>query len=381
MNDNRYQQWLDDYRGGRLSRRRFMQLLGVGGAALGLAGPLALRSGRALAAVEQVRFDGWGGSVSEALREHAFDPYTKATGVKVVDGTFAGVDEFFTRVRTSAPGTFNVFHSSGVFDYVRYVDAELDVTLDEAKIPNLKFVLPGLMEPFRKLSDGGLSAVPYDYGTTGLAYNTEVISEDEIREKGAKILLDKTYEGRLGGISDWRTQCWYGALMTDQDPNNVEDLDAMWNALREHRKLLRKYWSSGAELMSLLSSGEIVATQGWSGRIATLQKEGFPIGYYDPSNTFAWQEAMFVLRGSPMEEVHELLNFMLEPEVAIAVSEAQGYPPSLDPTQVDLPESVTSLPAFDPNGDLAGRTFADPRYWNGVQPEWSKMFSRIERGF
>ncbi|HEY9573824.1 MAG TPA: extracellular solute-binding protein, partial [Pusillimonas sp.] len=218
-------------------------------------------------------------------------------------------------------------------------------------------------------------------GTTGLAYNTDVISKEEIEEKGVQILVDPKYKGKLGGIDDWRTQCWYGALISGQDPNDVKDLDAMWDALRKHRSMIRKYWTSGAELMSLLSTNEIVATQGWSGRIATLQSKGFPIGYAEPKGTFAWQEDMFVLRGSPMAESEQLLNFMLAPEVAIAVSEAQGYPPSLDPTKVKLPETVTKLPAFDPTGTLEGRTFADPRYWNGVQKKWSKMFERIKSGF
>lgn len=360
-----------------LSRRKFIKSVSAAGLGLGLMNSPLM----ALAAAKEVRFDGWGGSVSEALRKYAFDPYTKETGVKVIDGTFAGVDEFFTRVRTSKPGTFNIFHSSGVFDYVRYIDAGLGANLDESKIPNLKNVLEPLIAPFRKLSDGGLSAIPYDYGTTGIAYNKDIISEEEIKEKGAKILIDEKYKGRLGGISDWRTQCWYGAITSGQDPNNIEDEDAMWDVLRKQRSLLLKYWSSGADLMELLSSGEIVATQGWSGRIATLQKEGLAIGYYEPKNTFAWQETMFVLKGSPMDETEELLNFMLDPEVAIAVSEAQGYPCSLNPTKVDLPESVTSLPAYDPTGKLKDLTFADPRYWNGVQPKWSKMFGRIERGF
>lgn len=377
MPDTKYDHLLEQYQHGALSRRGFLSALAASAAAVGLAGGPAA----ALAAVKSVRFDGWGGSVSDALRKYAFEPYTKKTGIKVVDGTFSGVDEFYTRVRTSTPGTFNIFHSSGVFDYVRYVDAHLDVKLDESRIPNLKNVLPRLVEPFRKLSGGRLSAVPYDYGTTGIAYNTKAISKDEIEEKGVQILVDEKYKGKLGGINDWRTQCWYGALISGQDPNEVKDTDAMWAALRKHRSMLRKYWTSGAELMSLLSTNEIVATQGWSGRIATLQQKGFPIGYYEPRNTFAWQESMFVLRGSPMDEAEQLLDFMLAPKVAIAVSEAQGYPPSLDPAKVHLPDSVTSLPAFDPTGTLEGRTFADPRYWNGVQKEWSKTFERIKSGY
>ncbi|NIR44161.1 MAG: spermidine/putrescine ABC transporter substrate-binding protein, partial [Gemmatimonadetes bacterium] len=57
-----------------------------------------------------------------------------------------------------------------------------------------------------------------------------------------------------------------------------------------------------------------------------------------------------------------LLNFMLEPEVAIAVAEGQNYPPALDPTKVDLGDEVPNLPAFDPSGTLSALNFFDPAY-------------------
>lgn len=62
-------------------------------------------------------------------------------------------------------------------------------------------VLQPMIDPFRKLTPK-LSAVPYDYGTTGIAYNTKVISPDEAKEKGAALLLDKKYAGKVGGYSD-----------------------------------------------------------------------------------------------------------------------------------------------------------------------------------
>ena len=39
----------------------------------------------ALAAVSEVRFDGWGGVVQEAIDKYAFQPYTAKTGIKVTD--------------------------------------------------------------------------------------------------------------------------------------------------------------------------------------------------------------------------------------------------------------------------------------------------------
>ncbi len=379
----RYQELLDRYRSGDIDRRTFLTLLGAASLGVGLTGgPLKGLQRQALAAKpDSVRFDGWGGVVSEAFRKYAFDPYTEKTGIDVIDGTFASGDEYLNRVKAGQPGEFNIFHASGVFDYARYVNLGYDVVLNEDNIPNLKYVMPALVKPFRAVTNGKLSAAPYDYGTTGLAYNTEQISKEEMEKKGARILIDPKYKGKIGGWGDWRTRIWYGALQTDQDPNDIKDMDVVWDAIRQHRDLVLKYWGSGAELMSLLAEEEIYVTEGWSGRIAALQEQGHPIGYHDPKNGYAWQECLMVLKGSPLEACEELLNFMLEPEVAIAVAEGQNYPPALDPTKVDLGDKIPTLPAFDPTGKLENLTFADPGYWNGHEGEWSKKFGRVQKGY
>ena len=194
----RYERLRERFRNGDLDRRHFLGLLGAAGAAYGLVTPY-----RALAQdVSEVRFDGWGGVVSEALRANAFDPFTQATGVTVVDGTFGGGDEYLSRVKASQPGEYNIAHLSGVFDYARYHGLGLTSELNEANIPNLEYVIPKLVDVFRKVSDGTLSCVPYDYGTTGLAYNRKHISDEEMKEKGAKILIDEAHKGKIGGWSD-----------------------------------------------------------------------------------------------------------------------------------------------------------------------------------
>ncbi|WP_299436117.1 extracellular solute-binding protein [uncultured Rhodospira sp.] len=379
----RLERLLERYRNGDIDRRGFLGLLGAAGLGAGLAGgPMALMARHARAAdPAQVRFDGWGGVVSEAFREYAFQPYTEKTGIEVVDGTFGGADEYLARVKASQPGEFNIAHLSGVFDYARYHGLDLSTTLNEDNIPNLDLVITTLQEPFRKITGGNLSAVPYDYGTTGIAYNRKHVSDDEAKAQGADLLVNPDFKGKIGGWGEWKTRIWYAALQTGQDPNNIQDMDAVWEKLREHRALLLKYWNSGAELMSLLAEEEIYVTEAWSGRVKALQEQGHDIGYLDPPGGLAWQECLFVIKGSPMEACEELLNFMLEPEVAIAVAEGQNYPPALDPNKVDLPESVTSLPAFDPTGTLESLNFFDPDYWNSNEQEWSKTFGRVQKGY
>jgi len=379
--DVRLQRLLARYQEGRISRRTFLGLLGAAGVTAGLAGPFPgwLRAARA--EVSQIRFDGWGGIVSEAFREYAFDPYTEATGIQVVDGTFGSEEEHFTNVRAAQEGEYNIHLSSGLTKYKQFTDAGYGASLDESRIPNLANVMEAMLTPFRAITPDGLAAVPYDYGTTGLAFNTNHVDEAEVREIGANILLKPELKGKISGFGDWQTRVWYGALQTGQDPNAVEDIEAIWEKIREGRDLVLKYYSSGAELMDLLAKEEVYVMDAWSGRIAGLQNQGHPVAFYNPPNGYGWMEDLFVMKGSPQPQTEELLNYMLEPAVAIAVAEGQNYPPALDPTKVELTETIHNLPAFDPTGTLDGLTFADPVFWTAHDAEWRKAWGRIEKGF
>ena len=373
----------DAYRNGRLSRRHFIKYLGLAGACLGLSGLPFGAAVRSAWAAKSIRFDGWGGSVSEAFRKHAFKPFTDATGIEVIDGEFGDMNSYLTRVKASYPpgGEFNIAHLSAVFDYARYAELGFASVLDESKIPNLKNVMVSMIKPLRDITKGTLSAVPYDLGQTGIAYNTKHISKEKAEKLGASLLWDKGLKGKLGSWEgDFRTNMWYAALHTGQSPNNMTDLAAIWAALREQRSLMKKYWASGAELMSLLANEEIYATVAWSGRVAALQQEGHPIGYLSPKGTYSWMEYLFVLKGTDLEIAQKLLNFMLEPAAAIAVAEGQNYPPSLDPSKVELTDKIKKMPAFDPTGKLDGYLFANPAYWNANQVEWTEKWDRIKAG-
>ncbi|MBT4265081.1 MAG: extracellular solute-binding protein [Deltaproteobacteria bacterium] len=371
-----------EYKAGRLPRREFVRYLCLSGAAIGLMGGPFGMARKALAA-QSIRFDGWGGTVSDAFNKYAFKPFSKATGIKVIDGEFGNADSYLTRVKASYPpgGEYNLAHLSGVFDYKRYVDLGFDTVLDESKIPNLKNVMPAIMEPYRAITNGKLSAVPYDYGLTTIAYNSKYISDYKAKKLGAGLLWDRSLKGKLGSWTDWRTNIWYAALKTEQDPNNIKDLEAVWGALREQRNLIKKYWASGAEQMSLLANEEVYASIVWSGRVKTLQNQGHKhLKLLIPDGAFSWQECIFVMKGTDLKIAHKLLNYMLEPDCAFEVARGQSYPSSLDPTKVDTPADVASLPGFDETGTLNGYLFADPGYWNSKQVEWAEKWDRIMAG-
>jgi len=379
----RYEQLRERLGNGDVDRRTFLRLLGMAGIASGVTGgAMSALNRQAFAAGTELHFEGWGGVVSEALRKHAFDPYEAKTKNKVIEATFGGEEEVLTKIKAAGSlDGHNLIHSSGVPWYKRWVDNGYASKLNEDNIPNMANVMDSIIAPFRAVTPDSLSAVPYDYGTTGIAYNTEKVTEAEAKELGANLLLKKDLKGKIGGWGgDWVTRAWYGALQSGQNPNAIEDWDAVWEKVREHRGLVVKYWESGAELMDLLAKGEIYVTDAWSGRVAALQAQGHPIGYIDPKDGYAWMESMFVLKGSPMAEAEELLNFMLSPETSIAVAEGQKYPPALDPNKVKMTKVIEGLPAYDPTGKLDNLVFQDPGKWGAVEKKQKKQWNRIKKG-
>ena len=278
-----------------MPRRSFLSL---GGASLG-ALSLATRRSAVAAPPTQVRFDGWGGPVQKALSKNAFQPFMSLTGVSVNENSFADEADILKKLSTAKPGDFQVVHSFGLDAYKRYVDAGWASQITEANIPNLQNVMGAIIAPLRKIAPK-LSGIPFDYGTSGVAYNKKFISDMEAQQKGAMLLVDQKYVGKISGFRDMRTRVWYAALQTNQDPNNISDMGAIWAKVREFRGLATGFWRSGVELMEVLINEDVIVADSWSGRIAALQQQGHPIGFVNPQGCYAWMETLMILKGASM---------------------------------------------------------------------------------
>ncbi len=114
----------------------------------------------------------------------------------MVEGEFGDTEEFLSLVKAAQPGDYNVFLVSGVYDYARFCKAGFGDAINEANIPNLAKCSAGDPEAFRSRSEGKLSAVPFDYGVTGLAYNRKYISDEEAKAQGVKLQFDREVQGQ-----------------------------------------------------------------------------------------------------------------------------------------------------------------------------------------
>jgi len=369
---------IERHRNGDLGRRSFLGMLGMAAAQVGLVGTgLGAFATRAVAA-ESLRYDGWGGVAQEGFTKLVLDPFTKKTGVTVTQGSFGSMEEFMTQVRAGRAGQYNLASLNTRLVYKQFYDLGLLEPMDETKIPRLDTVSKTAIDGYKSLSKGELCAVPSILSVVGILYNTGTISPEQAKAKGADILIDPDYKGHIVGEDNWFKRIWYAALQAGQDPNDIKDMDAIWDKIRESRSMVVKYWSSGAEQMNLMANGTALVSDGWGVRWFHLKEQGYPIGLAFPDGIYADIGGMMTLKGAPLEATYAMIDILLTPEVQWELAIEQGNTPLLDPDKVAIPEKVkAAVSGYDENGKLRLHAMADPDYWSANAAQWQKQYQRV----
>ena len=181
----------DGMMSGKLSRRRFQQILGAAGVSL-VATPMIPRLAAA-AAADQATFFTWGGYDDPA----AFGPYIAKHGEPPNLATFGGSEEALTKMR--AGYVVDVSHpcNQGI---PRWVATGLFQTVDTSRLSNWPDIMPELWQLEGNVADGKPYMVPWDWGQTSVTYRTDLF-DLEGQEESWGMLWDERYKGRLGSLA------------------------------------------------------------------------------------------------------------------------------------------------------------------------------------
>lgn len=246
----------------------------------------------------------WGGIFQKAQREAYFDPFEKATGIKVIDVSPPRAAKVKAMVESKNVEWDIVYAASGIFgtclrqglvervDY-KYFDKK---TLDE--------LYPECKQPY---------AVGNFYFSISMAYNTTVYSKENHPRSWAEFWDVKKFPGprTLHDASVAGAGQWEFALLADGVPMDKlydsPDLERAFRKLKEIKPYVVKWWKEGQEGAQLLVDKEAVLGAPYDGRITKLRQEGAPVEV-EFNQGCLYLEYMFIPKGAPNYE--NALKFM-----------------------------------------------------------------------
>ncbi len=371
-------------RGRRLTRRGALGAI-AGGSITGLAG--CLGGGGSSAGDDELtdtlRFYSWGGSTQEALTTHLIEPFEEEYDVTVEQSSFSSQDKMLANVRSNPPGSYDVIMPSLSGSY-NAVKQDLVEPLRLDNIDTWSNLLPAFQDYNQAGTGDDRYVAPLYYGTVGMVYNDDHVSGSP--PFSWELTWDQAYEGTLTLEGFAFVRVFTTALALGMDPNKMEGdagsyeegIQQVYDAMAEQHDLVEKYWTSGQEQTSLYSNETAVVGDGWSGRILSLQEDGYDnLNYTIPEEgAFGWSDTFAVAKGAENRFTAEkFIEFAYRPENIEKLSPDIGYPPATGATTSE----IEALPDYDPTGGDRLK-FQDQKFKEDHQEDWNSTFEQIKLG-
>lgn len=360
---------LERFRKGSISRRDFLNRTGLGFATAVMASGMGLGSGlltsKAYAAAKDI-----GDRVTLATWPNYhdtanFDAFAKATGANVQVNVFGSNEEMLAKLQAGGSG-WDVFVPTN-YTITTYTDLDLIEPLDLSKIPNFKadayekrFMEPGIV-------DGKVYAVPKNWGTTGIVFNSSRIKT----MTSWKEFFDVTRDYGSGGtiVHDYQLTTignalkYFGYSFNSVDEKELADAEKLLLDCKPH------LYAITSDYQPPLRNGDAWMSMCWTGDGSQLHRDMPEMQYVlGKEGGELWSDFFAIPKSAENKEAaYALINYLLDPQVNKGEVMAHGYPSG--DTRVDalLPPEMLNDPIMYPAAELlnalefgAAATLVDP---------------------
>lgn len=270
--------------------------------------------------------------------------FEKETGIRVVQANFENEESMLAKLQQ--PGVhFDVVVASNELVPTLIREGLLG-TLEPAKIPNLRHLDPRFVRP--PYDPDGTHAVPYMWGTLGIAYNANRV---QVEEPSWSMLWDSRYRGRIL-MFDQPTASIGVALQVRGRPlasSNDADLAEARAALLAQKPLLHSI--ANDEYKSYLQAEQVWVSMAWNGDAAKVARDKPEIRYAVPKEgSVLWVDNLCVLaKPCHREAVHRFLDFVMRPEVNAKIAEEIAYATCNAAARARLPKEMLENRAIYPD--------------------------------
>ena len=275
----------------------------------------------------------------------------------IVHVPMSSEQELLTKLRTSEAGEYDVVLPNCMILETAAAEGLLE-PIDPASLSNWENMNPRFQEQAECWYEDQLYSVPWVWGSTAIAYNTDHITEPPT---SINVLFDEQYAGHIAMNDDTATAIGTAALALGQDPNAPTDLEAIKAKLIEQKPLNYAYWTTGDEFSKIFVTGEVWVALMWSGQTAQMMQEGQPIAYTVPEDgAFGWVDTWGIPSNSENKDLAlKFIDMMISEEFQSYWVNAGG-PAPVNQLSIDAldPEYAASIGADDESlGRLSFTTF------------------------
>ncbi|WOD38283.1 spermidine/putrescine ABC transporter substrate-binding protein [Nodosilinea sp. E11] len=331
-----------------LGRRRFLQ-----GSAAVVAGLAATNCRQNLAG------PGGGGGGSDALHIYTWANYTddglaaaftERTGIPVVVDIFDSNEIMLTRIQAGGGDAYSIIYPS---DYMvsEMIELNLLTELDQSRITGLENLKAQWANP--AYDPNNRHSVPFNWGTTGLLYNRDVIPtaptdwnflwENQTALSRRITLLDDMRETLGASLK---------SLGYSYNSNNPAEIEAAYNHLLELQPHIAAFKTTGFE--NELLGGDLSVSMAYSSDAIELTLEDDRIEYVIPaSGSSLWTDTLAIPTTAPnVDAAYQWINFLLEPEVASAAVERLYFATANQAAFELLPNEIRENPDLYPAEEI-----------------------------
>ena len=280
---------------------------------------LALGYGNPLLAKEQVlNLYIWG----NYLPNEIIHQFTRETGIKVNLTEYDNNETMFAKIKVFKNPGYDVVAPSSYY-VERIIRHNMLHRLDKSKIPNLKHLLPELLNlPFDLKN---LYSLPHVWGTTGIIINKKYFPEPQIEYW--RDLWNPKYKDQLMLLNDMRdvfgiALISLGYSINDDNPQHIEEAYFKLKKLLPNVKIF-----SIDTVPNIYIDEDATIGMAWSGDANLAKEKNQDITYIYPRDGFSlWVDNLVIIKDAPhIENAHIFINYLLRPDIAKAVAISIGY--------------------------------------------------------
>lgn len=264
----------------------------------------------------------WGEYVADGSEDmvNVIAEFERVSGIHVNYTMFDSNEDLYSKLKSEGI-SYDVIVPS---DYMieRLKTEGLLQKIDFSNIPNYRFI----PDNYRNLyfDPQNEYCVPYTGGMVGLIYNTTMV--DEVPDSWS-IMWDEKYANNILTFNNPRDAFGVAQYLLGYSVNttSVEEWREAAEKLKEQKPLIQSYVMD--EVFGKMESGEAAIAPYYAGDYLAMAAENPDLAFvYPKEGTNIFVDAMCIPANAKNKAAAELfINFMCEPEVALANAEYLGY--------------------------------------------------------